>query len=426
MDPLSLSASIAGLISLADTVFTAVFKYGRAVKDARSDVQTLADEINGLSAILRNLQALADDLESEKDIFDPTLRAHYLHQFSKTLDKIGKRVTKSTESFKRSKLDGILRQLKWPFSIGETKELLDNLSHHKAIIMTALSADSMRKVQLSLSKDGALPKEVSAITEAVRRVEINTQISLEDKQRLEVLNYSMEISPQENLEMSIKVRKPMTGLWLTGSPKFIDWLERPGSKLWLSGIPGAGKTVLAGSVIQEALTRSYTSDNIGVGFFFCDYKNKSTWTPIKILGAIASQLARQKTEAFAILQAYYDQLHPQRGFDQTPDPDELRAKIGDMSELFTQIIIVVDGLDECGDNTGDVVAVLEELATTYAKVSMALFSRNHEDIRYILEPEFEHIQISGHIEDIKLYVGAELDKRIRERRLQLPRFQALR
>lgn len=418
MDPLSLSASIAGIISLADVVFRAVFKYGRAVKDARSDVQALADEINGLVTVLRGLEALALDLESEGDAFDPTLSAHYLHQVHKVLEEVDRRVKKANHSFERSKVDGVVKRLKWPFSASETKRLLDDLSRHKATIALAVSADSMRTVQLSLSKSIELGKDVSTMVEIVRRVEINTQIAIEDgKQR--VLDYFMKISPQQNLEMSIKLRHPMTGLWLTGSPRFTFWLDSPGSKIWLSGIPGAGKTVLAGSVIQEALTRSHTADDVAAAFFFCDYKNKVTWDPTNILGAVASQLARQKTEAFAILQAYYDQLHPRTGLEQSPDLDDLRAKIGEMSGLFKQTIIVIDGLDECDDNTDAVVDVLLELATYNSTISMALFSRSHDNIRYRLESDFTHIQIAAHTEDIKLYVGAELDRRIRANHLQL-------
>lgn len=418
MDPLSLSASIAGLISLADPVFRAVFKYARAVKDARSDVQTLADEINGFITILRSLEALALDLESEGNTFDRTLSTHDLFEINKILAKVDQRVKKATDSFSRSKLEGVVRQLKWPFSVSETKELLNDLSRHKATITLALSADSIHTMQMSLSKTKLLATEVSKMAEVVRRVEINTQIAVEYKQE-RILDFFMKLSPQINLETSIKLRHPMTGLWLTDSPSFSYWLESPGSKLWLSGIPGAGKTVLAGSVIQEALTRSYTMDNVGVGFFFCDYKNDKTWNPVNILGAIASQLARQKNEAFAILQAYYDNLNPRGGLSKTPDSEELRAKIGEMSEVFVQTFIVVDGLDECGETTDDVVDILLELATYNPAITMALFSRDHDNIRYQLEEDFKHVSIAAHTEDIRLYVGAELENRIRTHRLRL-------
>jgi len=229
-DLLSVSASIAGLISIADPTFRCVYRYAKAARDAKADIQALADEINGLATVLRGLQALALELEAEGDAFDPALRIHYLSHCKKTLDKIEQRVKKATDSLARSKLEGITRQLKWPFSASETKALLGELSRHNATIAMALSADSMRKLQLSLSKVDELGKQTLSIAQAVKTIEINTQIAVDGgKQR--VLDYFMKVNPQLNLEMSIKLRHAITGLWLTESSGFGHWLKTPGSKL---------------------------------------------------------------------------------------------------------------------------------------------------------------------------------------------------
>ncbi|OTA61458.1 hypothetical protein K449DRAFT_395525 [Hypoxylon sp. EC38] len=355
-DPLSMSASIAGLISIADLVFKAVYK--------------------------------------------------------KTMEKIEKRVKKANGMSNRSKVANIIQQLKWPFTTTETKELLTELSRHKKTLNVALAADSMRKLQLCLTKIDGISEEVSRAHDVVRKIEINTQIEV-DRGKQRVLDYFMINNPQGDLRKSINDRHPMTGLWLTESSAFNDWI-------WLSGIPGAGKTVLAGSVIQEALTRADETNQVGVGFYFCDYRQPMTCEPISILGAIASQLTRQKEEAFSILRNYYGYLHPKRHLpEETPDSEELKAKINIMSELFNQTIIIVDGLDECGDTADDVVKILTELADYGTGVSMAIFSRDHDDVRLHLDVEFKHISIAAHEEDIRIYVGAELEKRIQSYLLRL-------
>jgi DNA replication protein DnaC len=417
-DPLSLAASIAGLISLADLVFKTTYKFVRAAKDARDEIKSLVDEINNLASVLRRLEALTPDLEDEGQSFDPTLRNHYLNHCYKTFNKIEFRVKKASESFKKSKFDGIVRQLKWPFSSSETKELLTELSRHKETISIALLADSMRKIQLSLSKSDEIDNKVAVLGEAAKRIEINTMIAINDRKR-RILDHFIKVNPQPALQTSIRLRHSMTGLWLTESPTFIRWLETPGSKLWLTGIPGAGKTILAGSVIQEALTRSYNSRKIGAAFFFCDYKDPKTWNTVDILGALASQLARQNDASYDLLEAYYKVLYPPKGLPRAADADELRKKISQMCEKFDQTIIVVDGLDECDDMTDEVVDSLIQLADFSDGLSMALFSRDHYDIRARLEEEFEAIQIAAHTEDVELYVVAEVDKRIRTRQLQL-------
>ncbi|KAM6535493.1 hypothetical protein FALCPG4_005051 [Fusarium falciforme] len=418
-EPLSLAASIAGLISLADVTFKHVYKFTKAAKDAKDEVQTIADQLNDLARVLRVLEALAESLEADGDGFDPALRNHYLGHCQKTLEKVQKRVSKALDSFNSgSRSKSLGRQLKWPFSASESTALLNEISSHKATINLALSADSMRKLQLSLSKTGELSKQVTTIEETAKRIEINTLIEV-DRRKQQILDFFMAVNPQANLETSVKLRHALTGLWLTESPAFEHWLHTPGSRLWLTGIPGAGKTVLAGSVIQEALTRSHDAPGTGAAFFFCDYKNPSTWKTTNILGAIASQLARQKEDAFAILCEYYDELHPPRGLPRTPDSDELRARISQMSEHFGQTLVVVDGFDECGDETEDVVDMLREVADYSERVSMALFSRDHFNIRIRLDQDFEVVHIAAHTEDVQMFVGAELENRIKTRRLQL-------
>ncbi|KAF5568221.1 ankyrin repeat [Fusarium phyllophilum] len=414
-DPLSLAASIAGLISLADLVFKTTYKFVRAAKDAKDEIQSLLDEINNLASVLRRLEALTSDLEDEGQSFDPTLRNHCLNQCYKTFNRIEFRVKKASESFKKSKFDGIVRQLKWPFSSSETKELLAELSRHKQTISVALLADSMRKIQESLSKSDYI---ITALGEVTRRVEINTMITINDHKK-RILDHFMKVNPQPALQTSTRLNHSETGLWLTKSPTFIRWLETPGSKPWLTGIPGAGKTILAGSVIREALSHNYVSRKIGVAFFFCDYNDPKTWNIVNILGALASQLARQNDESYNLLDAYYEALYPPKGLPQTADADELRVKVSQMCETFDQAIIVVDGLDECDDMTDEVVDSLIQLADYSNGLSMALFSRDHTNIRARLEEDFELIKIDAHIEDVELYVNAEVDKRIRTRQLQL-------
>ncbi|KAF5599961.1 hypothetical protein FPANT_2917 [Fusarium pseudoanthophilum] len=417
-DPLSLAASIAGLISLADVIFRTTYKFVRAAKDAKDEIQSLLDEINNLSSVLRNLEALTADLENEGQSSDPTLRNHYLNHCHRTSIKIESRVKKASDSFKKSKFEGIVRQLKWPFSSSETKELLAELSRHKETISVALLADSMRKIQLSLSKSDDIDKKIMALGEVARRIEINTMIVV-NKRKRRILTHFMKANPQPALQTSIKLRHSMTGLWLTESPTFIRWLETPGSKLWLTGIPGAGKTILAGSVIQEALSHSYASRKTGVAFFFCDYKDPETWKIVNIFGALASQLARQSDECYNGLDTYYERLNPPGALPQTADAVELRDLIGKMYGSFDQTIIVVDGVDECDDLADEVVDSLIQLAEDSERVSMAIFSRDHVNIRMRLEENFEPIQIAAHREDVELYVNAEVDKRIRTRQLQL-------
>ena len=52
MDAISIAASIAGLITLADIIVVRGYKYIKDVKNAEISVATLIDEVNKLSGIL--------------------------------------------------------------------------------------------------------------------------------------------------------------------------------------------------------------------------------------------------------------------------------------------------------------------------------------------------------------------------------------
>ncbi|KAI9163536.1 Ankyrin repeat domain-containing protein [Paramyrothecium foliicola] len=416
-DPLSASASIAGLLSLADTVFRYVFKYARGAAGAKEEIQSLAHEINNLSSVLRNLNALASELEAEGQTFEPALKLAHLIDCQQTFEKIKNRVKKATDSFEsRSKWEGIQRQLKWPFSAPETKSLLADVSRCKETIALAASADNMRTLQLCLAKQTEQSSKLDRMIEKLDRIEIQTQIHIDQKKAL-VLDFFLkpETNPQPSLAYNIKLRHATTGGWLLSSDKFTDWMKTRGSRLWLNGIPGGGKTILASAIIQESLARS--SADVGVSFFFCDYKNAASLTVVNILGAIASQIALQHDEAYKLLEDYYTELHPLRALNKNADPDELRALIANMSELFRQVYLVVDGIDECGDDTASVAEALAELATTTESTSIALFSRNELEIRAWLEDNYDDISIEAHTEDLELYVRSEMERRMQTGRL---------
>ena len=66
MDPLSLSLSIAGLATLAQTVVEKGYKYLRAVKDCEKDVRELLVETNVLCGVVDRLVKLAEDNEDDE------------------------------------------------------------------------------------------------------------------------------------------------------------------------------------------------------------------------------------------------------------------------------------------------------------------------------------------------------------------------
>lgn len=173
--------------------------------------------------------------------------------------------------------------------------------------------------------------------------------------------------------------------------------------------PGSGKTVLCGLVIETVLEQS--DDLTAVCFAFCDYKNPDSCLPENILAALAVQLGLQGEEAFDLLEEYFDMLHPDDKLPTQPRLDDLVELVGCISEIYKKVFIVVDGIDECGDQVARMTRSLRAVVEGSETISSALFSRKEEEIREQLSEEFEHIEVSAHVKDLKDYTLAEVSRR---------------
>ncbi|CAJ2501462.1 Uu.00g043150.m01.CDS01 [Anthostomella pinea] len=359
---------------------------------------------------------LADALNEEP--VDANLRMHHISACSHTLGSIKERLRKpEADLAKPDKLTRFQRKLKWPFTSDEMRELLSELDQHQSRIQLALSADTMNGILRLLARQEDSQFAAALLADDVRKtLEIGVRVQV-DSRRQTVLDYFMkpEVNPQPSFERSIKLRHPLTGLWIRHYPNVQNWLTIPQSHVWLNGIPGAGKTVLAGTIIEDALRLS--NERICAAFFYCDYRNDETKVPSSILGAVACQIALQKGKAFDVLQRYYNALHPSNRLRRKPSIEGLTATITIMSELYDQLLLVVDGVDECIDSTGDVLSALLSISSI-DNSSLAILSRDEGNMREILGVEaFTEIEIAATTRDVELYITSELEARRRLRDL---------
>ena len=229
-DPLSISASIAGLIALADSVFRGTFKYLKNVKDAPKEISKLSSELGLLYGVLNSLRLVADQLGDER--FDSTIRLHHIHSCLQTLEKVKAILNKhDTTSLSDHAAQAMKRRMRWPFSISEAKDLIMEIERHKSTLSLALTADGMQSLLKALSRQGDILDGVKEIQVELRqRREAETRVVIGEERR-KILNAVGPIDPYPNHEMSLKLRHPATGLWLTESDEFKHWLKTPNARL---------------------------------------------------------------------------------------------------------------------------------------------------------------------------------------------------
>ena len=139
-----------------------------------------------------------------------------------------------------------------------------------------------------------------------------------------------------------------TGQWFLDSPKFKRWVQGSDKTLFCSGIPGAGKTVMAAIVIDH-LRRTTLCDNVGLAYLFCSYKSQADQSAVSLLAALLKQLMQNRSDIMAPVTHMYEHHSKQRS---RPSVDEILQSLQSVCLNYTTVYIVVDALDECADRDG--------------------------------------------------------------------------
>ncbi|KAL8860194.1 MAG: hypothetical protein Q9178_003458 [Gyalolechia marmorata] len=79
---------------------------------------------------------------------------------------------------------------------------------------------------------------------------------------------------------------PNTGEWLRQSSQYLQWYNDGKAALWVNGIPGSGKSVVAASLVYDL----YVREGVPVLYFFFRYANLANRTPKQMVRDWLSQL----------------------------------------------------------------------------------------------------------------------------------------
>ncbi|KAI9872454.1 MAG: hypothetical protein M1830_001605, partial [Pleopsidium flavum] len=162
--------------------------------------------------------------------------------------------------------------------------------------------------------------------------------------------------------------------WILDNPTISAWisLTSPEPLLWISGIPGSGKTHTSSFIVE------YLKETHLTAYFYCDTKDDRKRTLLGILRTWASQLLSQRPHLLADVYKIYERKRA--------------ASVSDVIEALqillasydgTQCVLILDGLDECEPLVrGQCLALLPDLLPS-AKV--LLVSRDEGDIRLGVE-----------------------------------------
>ncbi|KAI9694151.1 MAG: hypothetical protein M1822_003422 [Bathelium mastoideum] len=225
--------------------------------------------------------------------------------------------------------------------------------------------------------------------EIVRYQESQEQRAI-DQETQAILDWLTPVDylPQQNAFM--KQRQAGTGQWLLDSVEFKSWIETSKRTLFCSGIPGAGKTILASIVVEEIFTRFHHDDSTIVAYIYCNFKQQNDQTLESLLASLLKQLAQGRPSLPKSLKSLYDQSKAKKT---QPSADDISAVLQSVATEYSQVFIVVDALDECRcainlfTTSRWIPEIIEEI-----KQDLSLEIRAHEqDVRKYIDGRISHL-----------------------------------
>ena len=200
-------------------------------------------------------------------------------------------------------------------------------------------------------------------------------------------------------------------MWILERPEFELWMHSDPNDattriLWLTGVPGAGKTVLSSFVISRCSEASDKQPSTPTLYFFFKMTDSDKNSVIAVTRSLVYQLYLLYP---ANLYADILSLRDGGGKDKALSDQRLWELFVKHARTMNNLTIVLDALDECDG----VEVLLRRLINILdcCRVKIFLVSRREESIALVLEV-YPHIVIThGDIEaDINSYAKAEIAK----------------
>lgn len=208
--------------------------------------------------------------------------------------------------------------------------ILSNLSRHRNLIESQASL-----VEYEQSKLARLAAQNSF--EEIAKSE-------KDRRFIAVIE---KVHPPNSLndhEQAVEARQehPGTGRWILGAGQLRQWMDPLATDvpvLWVNGIPGAGKTIIAALIIEEMKE----IDAVTVLYFYCKYSDGQKNSLTAALRSILAQMVQQNEE---VLSFVYDKCASSS--EATLESPTLLKELVEISlKSCGKACIILDGLDEC-------------------------------------------------------------------------------
>lgn len=399
-DPLSIAASVAGLLSLGIQVSESFLKFYAAYKNQDDNITRILKKLESLLTVFRSLQATLGDREfhpGEENLVQSIGDSiNDCEEIIQELEDASKKYVKAPASGPRDKIKSATRRVAYPFRVSTLKKLEEDIRDiqvNLGLALTVLNQGDQKAVHDDLI-------DVKSLLESLREFQASSAIR------------SWLNAPDATIShnsMCAK-RRADTGLWFINGQHYHEWLDRDNSFLWLNGFAGCGKSVLCSTVIQHTFRQKVLKADVGIAFFYFTFSDQFKQDESAMVKALLLQLAGQRKECEDELAALY-RSHESG----TPHIDALLTSLQIMIQEFGHVYILLDALDECTryEKREGVLDTLQRFRQwDLPGLHLLVTSRDEPDIRQALSPlvtddiALKNEEIDN---DIRKYIFHELE-----------------
>ncbi|KAI9773765.1 MAG: hypothetical protein M1839_001997 [Geoglossum umbratile] len=226
-----------------------------------------------------------------------------------------------------------------------------------------------------------------------------------------ILNYDYSLS----LRSAQASRCEGTCLWLLERNEFKEWVnQKTPTHISCYGIPGCGKTVLMGYVIDHLTKTSANDRNTAIVYYFFDYSRKESLQVPTFLRSILHQISKMEA-LLPQTQRRLEALFLGRTDRGEPSITELEVLFIDLCGKFNKAFLLIDGLDEVDRNDRKIVqnflrkvqtiACTQIFVTTHPEVDMSAVFNSLRTLK--IKPQDLET-------DIKTFVDSKIERHLHE------------
>ncbi|KAL9108756.1 MAG: hypothetical protein Q9227_006552 [Pyrenula ochraceoflavens] len=265
------------------------------------------------------------------------------------------------------------------------------------------ASDRLLQIIDSVREDASLA-EMEAATESRARYE--AQIKFEEHRLLSA--WLDPVDTRANYQAAADICEPGTGLWIFEKDQFREWVSQQGHALWVHAKPGAGKTILASTVITM-LQRDYVATNNIVAYYFFDYKDTKSQSTRKMFQTLLMEMCQQSPSVMDFLNSVSRKYQESNS---SYSNSILRQLLLDSitRAKADRIFFVIDALDECSDRA-ELMKQVNFLIGANSQLNLFMASREEYDIEFALN-QLSQIAISS--EDLTADINLGIDHAIEE------------